>query len=326
MRYPNLVIARAAGIPLAELLTPFYPALEDELIIVATVPGNATSPTLPLFRHKRVRQAVLDGLPEELRRRTRIDMARRLAVEPDTAVLAAEQYLESAGLVTEAGERRLMAGLFGTAAVSAATAGNHQAAECFAAAAIDTLTRLAVPDDDPALLEAQARRHHALYLLGRLDEADAVHAAVERVRPDPVWLTSVTVVQLSSLAQRSRHAEAIELGTALLVPARRRTAHAGVRGPDAGFLRRAAGLGRPARPGRRPGPARDRGSAGAGHDPDLRQADADVLPARRPGDRRLGARPELARVDHVRPVAAARGHPHLTRHDAAADDRSLPGR
>ncbi|MBU2663965.1 diguanylate cyclase [Actinoplanes bogorensis] len=213
----NIVIARAAGIPLVELLAPMYPALEDELIIVATSPGNATAPTHPKFRHERVRQAVLDGLAEEPRRRMRLDMARRLAGDPGTAVLAAEQYLEAAGLVTDPAEGRTMAGLFMVAAESATTAGNHEAAERFAVAADEALAGLATADDDPVVLDARARRHRALYLLGRLDEADVVYAAVERGRPDPIWLTSVAVVQLSSLAQRSRQAEALELGKQLLV-------------------------------------------------------------------------------------------------------------
>ncbi|MBM2614803.1 diguanylate cyclase [Actinoplanes sp. LDG1-06] len=213
---PNLVFAQAAGMELTKMPAPMYPAMEEDFIITTVIPGNAAAPARPAFRHERVRRAVLAGLSDDDRRRMRLDMARRLATGPDTAVLAAEQYLEAAGLVTEAAERHTMAGLFGVAAESAAAAGNHQAADDYAAAAVEAYLALGRPDDDPGLIEVLGRRHRALYLLGRLDEADRVYAAVEKADPDPVRLTSVAVVQLSSLAQRSRQLEGLELGRHLL--------------------------------------------------------------------------------------------------------------
>ncbi|MGK5683398.1 diguanylate cyclase [Actinoplanes sp. URMC 104] len=242
----NAVFAGAAGVPLVELLPPMYPALEDELVVVTATPGDPAAPMLPAFRNEQVRRAVLSGFPDEQRGRMRLDLARRLAAVPETAVVAAAretaagpetavvaaaretaagpetavvaaaQYLEAAALVTDAAERRTMAGLFTVAAESAAASGNQEAAERFAGAAVDALTGLGVADDDPALFEALARRHRALHLLNRLDEADAVYAAVERAQPDPVRLASVAVVQLSCLAQRARQREALELGGELL--------------------------------------------------------------------------------------------------------------
>ncbi|GAB2600106.1 serine/threonine protein kinase [Paractinoplanes abujensis] len=212
----NTVFALAAGLPPAALMALMYPALEDDLVVIATSPGNAAAPAHSVFRHQRVRQAVLAGMSDDERRRMRLDMARRLAAEPGTEVLAAEQYLEAAGLVTDPVEGRVMAALFRVAAESGAAAANHEAAERFAATAIETYAGLGVADDDPALLDAYARRHRALHLLGRLDEGDAVYARIARAQTDPVRLTAVTVVQLSSLAQRSRQQEALDLGKELL--------------------------------------------------------------------------------------------------------------
>ncbi|MCY1143289.1 diguanylate cyclase [Actinoplanes sp. Pm04-4] len=208
------VLARAAGLPLIGLQVPMYPLLEEELIVVSATPGDPDAPLLPMLRNERVRQAALAGLPDEERRRTRLTMARHLAAAAETAVHAAEQYLEAAGLVTEDGERRSMARLFAVAAERAAAAGNHQSAEGFAGAAVQPLGD---DPDDTALVDALGRRHAALYQLGRLEDADAVYAEVARSKPDPVRLTAVAVVQLSSLAQRSRQREALELGKDLLV-------------------------------------------------------------------------------------------------------------
>ncbi|WP_250006392.1 diguanylate cyclase [Actinoplanes sp. M2I2] len=217
---PNPVLARAAGVAVLQLQPLLYPALEEELVVLAATPGSPTTPLLPVLRNDRVRRAVLAGLPDDQRRRMRLETARNLAAEPETLMVAAGQYLEAAGLVTGPDERRRMAGLFRTAAERAAAAGNHQSAESFAQAAVEALTALEAsgPGDDPSsLVDALGRRHAALYQLGRLDEADAVYAAVERARPDPVRLTAVAVVQLSSLAQRARQREALELGQDLLV-------------------------------------------------------------------------------------------------------------
>ncbi|MBL7262282.1 diguanylate cyclase [Paractinoplanes lichenicola] len=212
----NAVCARAAGIALVTLLAPLYAALEDELIAVETVQGNPAAPVRPVFRHERVRSAVLAGLPDDERRKMRLDMARRLAAEPGTEVIAAEQYLEAAALVTDPVEGLAMAALFRVAAESGAAAGNHLAAERFAAAAVDAYAKLGAPDDEPGLLDALARRHRALHLLGRLGDGDDVYARVARAQTDPVRLVAVAVVQLSSLAQRSRQPEALALGKELL--------------------------------------------------------------------------------------------------------------
>ncbi|MCO8269379.1 diguanylate cyclase [Actinoplanes sp. TRM 88003] len=208
------VLARAAGLSLLQLQAPMYPLLDEELVVVSAVPGDPAAPLLPMLRHERVRRAALAGLPDEQRRRTRLEMARHLAGAADTAIFAAEQYLEATGLVTEAGERRTMARLFTVAAGRAAAAGNHQAAEAFAGAAVEALGPGA---DGAARLDALGRRHAALYQLGRLDEADTVYADVEQAEPDAIRLTDVAFVQFSSLAQRSRQREALDLGLDLLV-------------------------------------------------------------------------------------------------------------
>jgi len=179
------------------------PALDEDLLV--TEPG--AQPAVR-FRHDRIRAAIAGDLEPRRRRTTQLAMARRLAAVPELFAVAAEQYLPAVGAVTDAAERRQVAGLLRQAARQATMTGDY--------ALVNALLTAALAVVDPAatatLAQVQAGRHAALYSLGRLEEADEVHAAIERLRPAALDRADATAVQVRSLMHRARHAEALGLG------------------------------------------------------------------------------------------------------------------
>ncbi|HWS36464.1 MAG TPA: AAA family ATPase, partial [Actinoplanes sp.] len=222
------VLARAVDVDPAVVTDLLTPPLEDGLLAVAGERDGLAEISRVRFRHDRVQQAVFVGLAGPDRARLQLDIARRMAGCPSTAVHAAEQYLGAGEVVDDPAERRTMATLYGTAADDAWRAGNHLAAERFLCASTEILAGLGTGDDDPRMIEVRIRRHAALYAQGRLDEADEVYAAIERGGPDPVRLSVPANAQLNSMAQRMRHREALTFGLDLL-------ARLGWRAPGAEF-------------------------------------------------------------------------------------------
>ena len=84
-------------------------------------------------------------------------MARRLAAVPELFAVAAEQYLPAAGMVEDAAERRVAAGLLRRAAGQAVLTGDYALVDALLAAAL----RLIGPDETDALIEAHTARHAA---------------------------------------------------------------------------------------------------------------------------------------------------------------------
>jgi len=72
--------------------------------------------------------------------------------------------------------------------------------------------RLIDPGDTGTLVEVHTGRHAALYSIGRLDEADEEYRTIKRLCRTALQRADATVVQVHSLTQRKKSAEAIELG------------------------------------------------------------------------------------------------------------------
>ncbi len=106
-------------------------------------------------------------------------MARRLAGVPELFAVAAEQYLPVVGAVTDAAERRQVAGLLRRAADQATLTGDYALANALLTAALPAVD----PRETAALAEVHAGRHAALYCLGRLEEADEAYRTIERLCP-----------------------------------------------------------------------------------------------------------------------------------------------
>jgi diguanylate cyclase (GGDEF)-like protein len=208
------LLAAAADVRVEELPARLGPALEDGLLVQEENGGGAEDTVR--FRHDRVHQAAYAILAPAKRPAMHLCIARRLARLPGAEGEAAQQYIDQIGAVTGEDELRDVARLCRSAAAHARHASNHAAAERFLSAATRTWQRLGAPPDDPVLVELAIERHRALYSLGRLDDADRAYAEIEERHPTPVELTTPACVQVSSLSQRGRHAEAARLCLDLL--------------------------------------------------------------------------------------------------------------
>ncbi|MCW6008234.1 diguanylate cyclase [Micromonospora sp. CPCC 205371] len=201
------LLQAATGLPAQVVTQRLAPALEDGLLVMAPDDQEAVR-----FRHDRVWESTLAYLTPERRRTVRMHLARRLALRPELYAVAAQQYLHLVDAVQDPGERRQVVELFRRAAQQARLVSNHPVVERLLSAA----ARLADGTDVALLIELHTGRLEALYGRGRLDEADEVYGVIDRLAADPVQRAGATLVQVSSLANRSRPAEAIALGIDML--------------------------------------------------------------------------------------------------------------
>ena len=224
---PDL-LATAAGRTGEVLAEQLLPALEDGLLVLEQAGGTVR------FRHDRVQQAAFTRLPPPERAVLQLTLARRLTAAGYRAV-AAEQYFPAVHLIGEQAERHRVAVLFHETAASLRTL-QPAMAERLLTAAVTLLNADPARPDIRLLAAVQTERQAALVNLGRLEEADEVYRSIERHCPDPLDRAAATGVQLGSLANRSRHAEAVRLGLDLL-------ARLGVPAPEPDELGPAIGRG-----------------------------------------------------------------------------------
>lgn len=202
------LLQAACGVPLAELEQRLGPALEEGLLLQQRDGQRRVH-----FRHDRVQQACLGGLPPAERRQLHLALARRLAASPGWAAAAAHQYLPALDAIDDPGERLRVAELLRSGA-SRVRAFNPATAERFLSGALTLLARAGTPDE--ALLPLDVERHLALYQLGQLEEAETLYRTIESLCADPLLLAGPACVQISSLTNRGRPGEAIALGQVLL--------------------------------------------------------------------------------------------------------------
>ena len=197
----------------SDLAAVLAPALDKGLLVMADE-GRATVQ----FRHDRIQQAAYTGMSPAARNARRLALARRLSPIPGYAVLAAEQYLQVAGRLTDPGERRTVALLFQNAARHARLLGNPAQTERLLAAAAGLLDLGEPPscEDQRLQLSIAVDRHAALFALARFDEMDRLYATLSREHPDPVQRADASCVQVRSLTNRERAADALALGLAVL--------------------------------------------------------------------------------------------------------------
>jgi PAS domain S-box-containing protein len=186
------------------------PAMEDGLLVGAQARDDVVR-----FRHDRVQQAAHAGLDGPAGVARHLELARRLAGIPALAGIAAAQYLRAVAQVREPQERRRAATLFRAAAGDLRLL-DYVAAERFLAAARELLTEgsglPADPADTDLLIAVEIEWHAALCSLSRLDDGDAVYASLTRRCDDPARLAPATFLQIGSLTNRQRTAEAMVLG------------------------------------------------------------------------------------------------------------------
>ncbi|HVZ45076.1 MAG TPA: AAA family ATPase [Ramlibacter sp.] len=215
------LLAAVAGLGEADLEERLRPAIEDGLVVAAHTEG------VPIvqFRHDRVQQATLGSMRGRARDERQLAMARRLAPDATFEAEAAEQYFSCVGLLDAPQERRVAARLFHGLARKLLGAARYPLAERYLDEAARLIAvALEMPDaedgrDDDAQLRAaiDVSRHAALYSLGRLDDADPLHAAIEAHTSDPLELVEPACLQMRSLFMRGRSDDAKRLGSGLLV-------------------------------------------------------------------------------------------------------------
>ncbi|WUU94825.1 AAA family ATPase [Actinoallomurus sp. NBC_01490] len=179
------------------------PALEGGLLVIE--PG--VRPAVR-FRHDRIREVILGGLDPARRRSLRLALARRLAAVPEWFAVAAEQYLPVVEAVDDPAERRRVVELLRRAADQAVLIGDYALVNALLTAAL----RLVDPSETATLAQVHTGRHAALYGLGRLDEADEEYRVIVRLCDSATERAEATCVQVRSLTNRNRIAEAITLG------------------------------------------------------------------------------------------------------------------
>jgi diguanylate cyclase (GGDEF)-like protein len=194
----------ATGLPTAALQQRLTPALDDGLLVMAAELRRAR------FHHDRLRDTVLAGIPAPRLRGLRLRMARRLAKRPELFAAAADQYLNVIDALHDRQERHHAATLLRQAAGQSMWIGESLPAERMLEAAVR------LTDDPTTLIELHTARHAALFRLGRLVEADEVYRTIISLSTGPYDRVEATRVQISSVTNRNRPEEAIELGLDLL--------------------------------------------------------------------------------------------------------------
>ncbi|OHV64706.1 diguanylate cyclase [Pseudofrankia sp. BMG5.36] len=203
------LLREATGRSTGELEELCLPALDGGLLVAE--PGPYGHHAL-CFRHDRNREDLLRRVKPGRLDELRLRLARRLAARPELRVIAAEQYLPVIDAVRDPVERRGVVDLLRGAAERAGLVSNHALVERLLGAAV----RLTDPDDTDSLIELYTGRQAALYNLGRLDEADEVYQAIDRLCTEPAQRIAPTLVQVSSLTNQPRPREAVALGVGLL--------------------------------------------------------------------------------------------------------------
>jgi diguanylate cyclase (GGDEF)-like protein len=194
----------ATGLSAATLQHRLTPALDEGLVVMVAELGRAR------FQHDRLRDAVLTGIRPQRLRALRLRMARRLADRPDLFAAAADQYLPVVDALDDPQERQRAATLLRQAATQSMWIGESLPAERMLAAAVR------LTDDPATLIGLHTARHAALFRLGRLDEADEIYQTITGLTTDVYDRVEATRVEISSLTNRNRPKDAIELGINLL--------------------------------------------------------------------------------------------------------------
>jgi diguanylate cyclase (GGDEF)-like protein len=206
------VLAAASGIAGGELYEALLPALDDGLVVLERQAGAAAAKLR--FRSGRVQQAIHAGIGALAAQARHLAMARLLMLDGAFDGEAAEQCLHALpALGPEEATQAAM--LLERAAHQAAGTFRHESAERYFAAAIALRERRPASSHDRGLLTGlRAARLAALDRLGRREECDRLFAAIARDGDDRLVTAEAACVQVLSLTNRGRHADALAIGLA----------------------------------------------------------------------------------------------------------------
>ncbi len=182
------------------------PALEAGLLV-------QTDAQMVTFVHDRVQQAAYEGLDPQPRQTLHLTLARRLAASSDHRLEAAEHYYRTVQELSCPEEKRRVAELFLDAGGRVRRSADYSWAERLLSGALSLLDEGVDPS---VLVPTLAELHSTLYSLGRSQEADRTFARLQDCGPDLFLVAEATCVQVSSLASRGLHDQALQLGLAML--------------------------------------------------------------------------------------------------------------
>jgi len=214
-------LALATGEDLGALAERLRPALERGILVTpkALAVHQADGGAALTFCHDRMQQAVYLLRDDAWRARLHLAMARRFArstADPVHPLRAAEHYAIAAPLIVETAERVLARGLFLKAAIQARQSGAFVTAERFLRLGIGQLAADAWHSDHDAAFILHTELHLVLYSQSRNREADAVYALLAAQTTSPRQLIAPICIQIASLSNRTRYADAVRLGGDLL--------------------------------------------------------------------------------------------------------------
>ncbi|MBN1173704.1 MAG: diguanylate cyclase [Micromonosporaceae bacterium] len=184
------------------------PALETGLLVMDHSRGTAVR-----FRHDQVQQAAYNGMSPETRRGRHLALGRQLAAAPGYCVAAAGQYLSAYSDLSDGRERRFVAYLFRATAGHARNLGNYALVDRYLSAAA-WLMATGVPPlvDRQFQVELEIERHAALSALGQFEAVDEIYERIQRGPGTTLERARASAEQVSSLLNRGRPKEALELG------------------------------------------------------------------------------------------------------------------
>ncbi|MDQ1289215.1 MAG: hypothetical protein QG622_2781 [Actinomycetota bacterium] len=205
------LLGDASALPTETVEERLLPALEDGLLVYDH--GDASA----RFRHDRVQQATLTYLGTADRAELQLVLARRLAPLPGRELIAAEQYLGIAWAVDDPKEQRRLVEVFRTATAGAIAMADYGRAERYVSAAMALIPPSGpVAVDAATAAEMAVELHTVLYSLGRLDELDDAFGKVTESTDDVLVRADAAQLQVVSLTNQNRMAEALDLGFGLL--------------------------------------------------------------------------------------------------------------
>ncbi len=235
------LLRTATGLEATALALALAPALEDGLLVMDR--GNRAATDAPdggdtvRLRHDRVQQAAYGRLPAAHREALHLAGARRLAAQArrappaglppaqvaaagrqarPAAARAAEQNAAAAAAVTDPAEQFEAAQLFAGAAAQAHRGALYVTEERLLRAALGLLALATGRAEAQVRARLQVEHHAALYVLGRLADADQAYAAFAAVPQAPLLLAQAAGIQVKSLSDRGRQTEAVALGLQVL--------------------------------------------------------------------------------------------------------------
>ena len=176
-----------------------------------------TSATSLCFRNDRVQQGSLGQLKAVSQRRLHLLLARRLASHERYSGLAAENYLAAIPLVKTRDERYRAATLLYSTAESLSLLNTVLVERLLSGAVslLDDITHETVSESE-LRFDMLCAWHTALFALGRMDEVDSVYERICNISIDALRTMDAGCVQIASLTNRGRAADAVVLGLELL--------------------------------------------------------------------------------------------------------------